>query len=109
MDEQVKQILSTKLNVWSHEAEIRYITDQGEHERTIGTITGVYFGMPYRNTVNFADVLKHSRAMREYDQRVRCIAKIARDRELEIRVASIESGEVATGAFDIAMLDDVRN
>jgi hypothetical protein len=54
----VKRILTTKLSCWQHENEYRYLQESDCNLHPIGTITAVYFGNPYKTTVNAKDAQK---------------------------------------------------
>lgn len=54
----IKNILTTKLTPWKHEAEYRFLTKSEYHYHKVGKITAVYFGNPYGNLVNTNTIQK---------------------------------------------------
>jgi hypothetical protein len=52
--ENVERILRTKLDIWKHEEEYRFLTgsEDDPREQEIGKITAIYFGNPYGNVIN---------------------------------------------------------
>lgn len=68
-DSFVKRILTTKLKLWSHENEYRYLDKEDGNSgccREIGRITSVYFGEPYWNTENARQIRESSQALQDY-------------------------------------------
>ena len=57
-DKITKEIISTKLKPWEHEAEWRFLKKSENNLHKIGEITAVYFGNPRGNISNINDVHK---------------------------------------------------
>jgi hypothetical protein len=64
-----KEVLTTKLNPWKHEAEYRFLTESegGDSKHKIGTITAIYFGHPYERAVNRERIYENSTALSGFE------------------------------------------
>jgi hypothetical protein len=74
-----KKILITKLSTWEHEAEWRFLTTEEGDKHQIGNITSVYFGNPYKNTINYNE-LSQETIFRDYENYKRELFKIAKNK-----------------------------
>lgn len=88
-----RRILMTKLCCWSHEDEYRYL-HKGDHGlRKIGKITAVYFGNPYKTTVNREEAQRRPRVS-QYLCRVESLKETASRKRVKCRQVDIEDGRV---------------
>lgn len=61
----VIEILTNKSEQWRHEKEWRYLsTEQGKFYKS--DITKIYFGTPYKNLVNYDEIKRRHKKLREY-------------------------------------------
>lgn len=96
-EDRAKRILTTKLDVWKHEHEYRYMIQGETGSYRIGNITAVYFGDPYGITTNAADVRKSSH-LREYRCRANKLIQVARSRNIPCHRVKYDD--------DVVMRDD---
>lgn len=66
IDDRVRSIITSKLKVWEHEQEYRFLTPEGELKQVVGKITGVYFGDPYYSIENLDEVTDQSSWKKSY-------------------------------------------
>ena len=62
----VKKIITSKLKHWKSEKEYRFIRKGKSGYAEIGTITGVYFGDPYRCVKNIDQIVENSPKIQKY-------------------------------------------
>lgn len=96
VDETVKQILTTKLCCWNHEQEYRYICSirsNGSSLRKIGRISTVYFGTPFKTTVNAKNAQERPR-VREYLCRVEAMKQTVKSKRIPCRRVDVVDGKV---------------
>ncbi|MFZ3166717.1 MAG: hypothetical protein WA130_03815 [Candidatus Methanoperedens sp.] len=62
----VKEIITQKLNNWKHENEYRFLIESEENQQEIGRITKVFFGNPYSNLNNSKKILETSNSLRDF-------------------------------------------
>jgi len=79
----VNEILRTKLDVWKHEEEFRYITERDIGNCRIGTITAVYFGSPYSNVDNAKEIQEQAEPLKVYRRRAKELAKVIEARGIK--------------------------
>ena len=60
IEDRVKSIITSKLKVWEHEHEYRFLTQEEDPKQVVGKITGVYFGDPYCGIENADEVIAQS-------------------------------------------------
>ena len=96
--EDVKEILTRKLNNWQHEYEFRFLVeDNGEdkknHMHKIGTITNVYFGDPYGNLTNSHDI-KQKKAIKNYNDNKKKLKEILDKKNIGHKDVKILNNEI---------------
>lgn len=102
IDKAVHTILTTKLKCWVHEEEYRYIKSGQRGLHQIGEITGVFFGRPYKTTVNA--VAAQSRPMvKQYLQWRESLTKCAKSLNIPCHEVEIDDGKVTCSAPVIGM------
>jgi hypothetical protein len=89
----VKRILTTKLCCWSYEDEFRYLVEKRHGARRIGRITNVFFGNPYKTTVNAEDAQSRP-PVREYLCRLESLKQTAHDQGIACHQIEIVKGRV---------------
>jgi hypothetical protein len=66
-DKEAKRILTTKLTIWKHEGEYRFLKKiEEDKEIKIGKITALYYGNPHEGTINRQDIIDNSKTFRKY-------------------------------------------
>lgn len=95
----VRRILTTKLCDWQHEDEYRYLCKGESGLHKIGRITTVYFGNPYKTTVNAKDVQERPR-IRQYLCRVKSLMQTAKKKDIDCRQVVIIDGRVQAAEPD---------
>ncbi|APH39483.1 DUF2971 domain-containing protein [Methanohalophilus halophilus] len=63
----VEKIMTRKLENWSHEDEYRFLKNAEEGLHQIGTVSKVYFGAPYHNIENKAEIKSASNNLQKYE------------------------------------------
>jgi hypothetical protein len=66
-DYDVKKILTTKLACWKHEDEHRFLRKSESNYHKIGKINTVYFGSPYKDTINHQTIYSASHILSNYN------------------------------------------
>lgn len=94
-DDAVAQVLTTKLDCWSHEIEYRFLTEAERGNHQIGKITAVYFGKPYGGIDNAAEV-QALQEVREYFERAERLTQTAKDQGITCHWAEVVDGRVVT-------------
>jgi hypothetical protein len=92
-DDAVRRILTTKLCCWQHEHEYRYLHKGADGLQKIGTITAVYFGNPYKTTVNAGDA-QQRRRVHDYLCRVKSLKQTAQDKGIKCCQVDVVDGRV---------------
>ena len=92
-DDAVKRILTTKLDCWKHEKEYRYIHSGSNGLHKIGQITAVYFGKPFKTTVNWEDAQRRPR-VRQYLCHVESLKETANEMGFECIQVDLRKGRV---------------
>ncbi|SMN12591.1 hypothetical protein SPBRAN_187 [uncultured Candidatus Thioglobus sp.] len=63
----VRGILTRKSKVWEYESEVRYLSNEETEDKVkIGTITKVYFGMPYKDLKNYNNIETEHTTLKRY-------------------------------------------
>lgn len=65
----VEQIMTRKLEDWTHEKEYRFLKEGNEGLYEIGEISKIYFGSPYYNVNNRKKIIDNSVPLQEYEER----------------------------------------
>jgi|GEM_PF-874868 len=90
----VKTLLMTKLSVWGHEDEYRFLEVTKNNYHKIGEIRTVYFGEPYRKVVNRKQILDSSASLKEYKERKSQLSKIAINKRIWTDLVEIKNNKV---------------
>lgn len=88
------EILTTKLSLWGHEYEYRFLEQSERNKIKIGNVTGLYFSDPYEIAHNRNDIVQNSNKIREYLKIKERILGIARQNNIAVHSVSIEKNEV---------------
>ncbi|MBF0595219.1 MAG: hypothetical protein HQL22_09650 [Candidatus Omnitrophica bacterium] len=69
LGDDVENVLMTKLSLWAHEGEHRFLKDIGKANfYKIGIVTAVYFGDPYGDVSNKDAVYRDNEHLRKYKE-----------------------------------------
>ena len=79
----IEDILTRKSTVWEYEKECRYLSKEEKNPVNIGEVTKIYFGTPYRNLENYAEIKKKHTKLQDY-------LKLKKDLELYCKENNIE-------------------
>jgi len=90
----INTILTSKLAAWAHEHEYRFIKETDENLNEIGTITYVYFGNPYGNLTNSADILRDNPRLRTYETLKRSLACCLDTKGIECKHVRVDGNRV---------------
>lgn len=109
----INQILTTKLDCWTHEEEWRYICDSeddGSHwiEKRIGKVNAVHFGWPYSNVENARSIKAQVRKLKNYIQHVRELMAVASARRITTYAARIDGYKVISQPFNEHDIDSLE-
>lgn len=94
-EKEAVEILTTKLELWEHECEYRFLEKSDNNDNNkfeIGKITALYFGDPYEGTINRKDIIENSNAVRKYIDLKNKILEITK--ELSVHSVQIEDCKV---------------
>lgn len=94
-EERLRRILTTKLTAWEGECEVRYIATSRAGLKQIGKVTGVYFGLPYSDVLNYRSVVKKSKSMQDYLRRASMLSCIAKQKKIPCFAAQIVDDKVS--------------
>lgn len=99
-EDDIKDLLTTKLNAWEHESEWRFLwhmdrleEKKSEYEKgscKIGEITKIYFGDPYGNIKNCDQVFKDNKNIRKYHRLRNELKQIAEKQNPPISCSYVE-------------------
>ncbi|WP_155400817.1 DUF2971 domain-containing protein, partial [Methanosarcina mazei] len=64
----IEQIMTRKLEDWTHEEEYRFLKEGNEGLYEIGEINKIYFGSPYYNVNNRKEIIDNSVPLQEYEK-----------------------------------------
>ena len=90
----VLKVLTTKLNVWKHEAEYRYLKPNTCNLNQIGNIVKIYIGNPYNNINNESNVLRNNQVLQKYRILKAELEKFLRDKNIEFVEVYVENNIV---------------
>ena len=90
----ITTILSTKRKAWKHEGEYRFLVKGNNGLYSIGKITKVYIGQPYRYLGNSEEIHKQCPSFEQYDKRIERLREIAVQRNIDCEDVSIVGDEV---------------
>ena len=99
-DLDIEKILLNKDYNWEHEDEYRFLIKLGDnnyhnHRHKIGKkINAIYFGNPYGNIKNQAQVKEKNKSFEQYDQFKKKIKEIAKDEDIECFDVEVHLGKV---------------
>ena len=62
----IEAVLTRKSEDWQYEDEFRYLSKNTDEKVKIGKITKIYFGMPYKNLINYDDIKKKHSKLKKY-------------------------------------------
>ena len=91
---EVIEILTTKLCVWKHENEYRFIDKTNEAKNYIGKISKIFFANPYGDVTNSDDIFKDNQHIRKYLDYMRELVNCAVDKEIECCYIEVINGKV---------------
>ena len=89
-DENAVEILTTKLSLWTHEDEYRFLKKIPENKFKIGNITALYFGDPYENVINKPDITENSNAIKTYLELKNEISSIADRKKINVHHVKLD-------------------
>lgn len=93
----VDTILTSKLRSWRHEGEVRFLTNGTSGLREVGKISAVYFGRPYGDIDNAAQVQALPQ-VHDYRCRTQKLIEVARFHEIPCySVKYVEGNVVVAG------------
>jgi hypothetical protein len=92
--DKVKEVLCTKLKIWTYEGEYRFLRIEEENRNKIGTIKAVYYGDPYHNMVNNKDIHSSNIVLQNYSRYVRILKIIALKEGIPCFPVAIEGQKV---------------
>jgi len=75
----IDRILQTKLSLWEHEAEYRFLIQSEFNYHRIGQITAVYFGNPYGDIHNSSTIYENNKSLSDYKSFAEKIIEILHD------------------------------
>jgi len=101
-NDEAVEILTTKLSLWEHECEYRFLKKSYDSRHKIGNITALYFGDPYERAKNKNNMIENSDAIRKYLELKNGILTITKEKELDVHSVKIENYKV------IKMIPDER-
>lgn len=104
-DAAVMRVLTSKLKLWEHEQEFRYVAEGDSGPRECGQIRAVYFGNPYSTTIN-VEMAQGQKHLREYLQRAESLRRLADDNDYDC--CDVEMIEGVVKARGRAVGDDVN-
>lgn len=63
-----KVVLTTKSRSWSYKKESRFLSNDNLENNTVklGTISKIYFGIPFKSWTNYDDILKENKPLKKY-------------------------------------------
>jgi hypothetical protein len=88
------KILTTKLSLWRHEYEYRFLRHSEMNKIIIGKITALYFGDPYGNAHNRKNIVEDSKNIRDYLKYKKAILNITREKKIAARSVTIDNDKV---------------
>jgi len=88
------KILTTKLSLWGHECEYRFLKKSYDNRHKIGKIMALYFGDPYERAHNRNNIVENSDAIRKYIEFKNEILNIARQKNLVVHSVTIDNEKV---------------
>ena len=91
-----QKILQTKLSIWVHENEYRFIKESAEDKHEIGKIINIYFGDPYKIFQNSDNVGQKSTSFKRYDCYRSILKNIANQNEIDCYLVTIIDKENPT-------------
>jgi hypothetical protein len=91
---EAEKILTTKLKLWDHENEYRFLEKSSSDEFEIGEITALYFGDPYGNAQNKKEIIKNSKTLEKYRKLRGKILKISKELKLKTYFVEIKNCKV---------------
>jgi hypothetical protein len=98
-EENIRKILTTKLDYWGHEAEYRFLNKNlKKNFFKIGKITSVYFGCPYKKPLNNKEVFKN-KIIYEYLERKNNLSIIAKEMDIKRECVSIAANKIKKNSF----------
>jgi len=94
-NKRIRAVLTTKLTRWRHEQEYRALFHSDRAGlQPIGTITGIYFGDPHRDTVNREQILARSASLRAFDSRRKQLMAVAQVKNIPCNSVRVDDGKV---------------
>ena len=93
-DKNTVEILTTKLSLWGHECEYRFLGENDGNRRKIGNITALYFGDPYENVINQPKITENSNAIKAYLELKNEISRIADGEKIDVRHVKLDAHSV---------------
>ena len=111
----VKTLLMTKLSVWQHEAEYRFLVSSRNNYHRIGEIHTIYFGDPYRKVANRDQIFISSASLKAYEERRRQLNEIAISKGIWTDLVEIRNNKVviigskSKGLFQPVSKKEFRN
>ena len=93
-NDEAVEILTTKLLLWKHECEYRFLKKSDDSRHKIGNITALYFGDPYERTKNKNNITENSDAIRKYLELKNRILNITKEKGLDVHSVKIENYKV---------------
>jgi len=100
-DENAVEILTTKLSLWTHEGEYRFLKNIPEDKFEIGNITALYFGDPYENVINKPDITESSNAIRTYSELKKEISSIADRKKTKVHRVKLDVHSVTKENYKV--------
>jgi hypothetical protein len=100
-DNEIENILTSKLTPWEHEAEYRFLKESENNFHKIGEITGVYFGNPYGNVVNRGEIETKSKSLSKYKELKEELIKVAEGNGIKVCHVKIEGCKVKEARSDL--------
>lgn len=91
----VLKVLTSKLTVWKHEAEYRYLKQTSENLNKIGEITKIYIGSPYNNINNESNVLSSNPALQKYRDLKAELEEFLRDKNIPFVEVCVNGNKVS--------------
>ncbi len=96
-NDEVQQILTSKLKPWKYEAEYRFLERSEKNEHKIGKIIAVHFGEPYQNTDNRDAIYERSDKLRLHKCFRNKLIIIANEQRISTKFISISNdGKIKT-------------
>lgn len=90
----ITNLLTSKLTLWQHEGEYRFLTKSNGDEHKIGTINAVYFGNPFGNTRNSTAIYNDNSNLREYGKLREELVEVVQNSGIKYRSVAIRDSKV---------------